>query len=92
MKTFHILIIQILILTSPIFAQNWPWAKQIGSNGFDAISGYCQDATGNIFICGSFAGNNCFFENDTLQQTGISRTYLAKLISNLSGRNNKTHL
>lgn len=55
------------------------WVKTFGSSSQDAASSISQDASGNIFISGSFRNTIVFDNAATLTSAGIDDIFVAKL-------------
>lgn len=72
-------ILLIIVFPTFIHAQSWQWAKSYG--GLNTVSTGISniDASGNLFIVGSFGGQ-CYFQTDTLWTFGNAHgMFLAKL-------------
>lgn len=77
-KLKYILCIALLSLSITTIAQ-YQWAQRVGSNSFDYASpSIIVDNFGNVYSAGIFTGNDCFFENDTLNLVGNSDFFLSK--------------
>jgi hypothetical protein len=59
-------------LSFNINAQNpaWIWAKRAGGTNFDYGYSVCNDASGNVFVTGTFSSQNITFGSYTLTKTG----------------------
>ncbi len=79
MKLFVCVFIIIFFLTSELNAQatSWEWAQSAGSTKFDAGSAITDDASGNIFVAGTFS-DSATFGNATLIAAGSQDVMVVK--------------
>jgi hypothetical protein len=79
-------LVAILILSTHLsFSQAYKWAKSIGSAGEDRGNSITTDASGNVYITGSFAGTADFDPGmgiQTLTSVGGSDIFFAKYDNN----------
>ncbi len=70
------------VLNIVCYAQNWQWAKHFGSINNDGASRMCIDATGNIFMTGSFLFPSGTFGTNVITTYGLQDVYIVKLDAN----------
>jgi len=67
---------------SSLFSQNYTWAKNISGSGNEICYSMSKDATGNIYVAGSFEGSTDFNpspnQNDTKTSAGSKDIFMAK--------------
>ncbi|WP_165822216.1 SBBP repeat-containing protein [Hymenobacter edaphi] len=57
----------------------WQWAGQVGGAGRDEATSMAFDATGNLYLTGSFSGAGVAFGNTTLTSSGEGDIFLGQL-------------
>jgi hypothetical protein len=83
MKTITKITTVLLILyTFNSYSQDWQWASQVGSTRQDGGSNLIVDKYGNSYFAGSFEGNNCYFQTDTLSVWGARDIFFVKYDNN----------
>ncbi|MFH0865932.1 MAG: hypothetical protein V1904_07040 [Bacteroidota bacterium] len=60
---------------------NPEWAKKAGGTYSDAASDIATDVMGNIYLTGDYSSGTIAFGSSTLDNSGFSDVYLAKMIS-----------
>ncbi len=76
------LIIVLLTLNFKFQAQNWQWAKHIGSiSPYDNSGKVITDQNGNSYVSGAFS-SDCYFDNDTLYTSSNYGKFLVKYDNN----------
>lgn len=64
------------------FSQNWLWAKSATGTGTAKGYSVCADASGNVFVTGSFLSPTITFGSITLLNAGVQNIFLAKFDPN----------
>ncbi|PID28092.1 MAG: hypothetical protein CSB55_06140 [Candidatus Cloacimonadota bacterium] len=79
----HILIILLILIASPSFAQTpeWDFIKKTGGGNSDYGNSIAVDDQGNLYITGSFSGN-ATFGDITLYSEGNDDIFIAKADNN----------
>ncbi len=70
-----------ILLISTINAQSWVWAKSAGGSSDDISNCSATDASGNVYIIGSFKSTSISFGSTTLSNSGNADIFIAKFNS-----------
>src|ERR1035437_7007801 len=89
MKNIFLFAILLCVCTSNCYSQNWLWAKsgkQTAGAGFDECNSVSADASGNVFITGTFFSPTLTFGSITLTNVNpsgsTSDVFIAKYDAN----------
>jgi hypothetical protein len=80
-KIFRVLISSLLaplFVTSSLIAQTWNWATSASCDGGAKGSAIAEDASGNVFVIGSFSSPSVTFGSTTLNCSGGSDGFIVK--------------
>ena len=76
MRNFYLVFI--ICLSNLVSAQNFAWAKSFGGNNNDAGRVTCTDASGNVFVAGSYFAPSMLIGSVTINSLGGGDIFLSK--------------
>ncbi len=78
LTTFVLLIVFLVFCNAKSYAQSWLWAKSHGGNTADKARKVCTDATGNVYVAGTYSSATISFGTINLTNSGIGDVYVVK--------------
>ena len=80
--TFIVVVCVVVFNSSKCHAQSWLWAKSHGGGLSDKARKVCTDASGNVYVAGTYSSSSISFGAINLSNSGSGDVYVVKYDQN----------